>query len=73
MTHNNSVTSFSQLLRHLMLEKEQQGFQLVQMLIWLSLVSAEHAGSNATDMTKHIIIIKHKVINKKRKGSHRDR
>lgn len=45
MTHNESITTFSQLSHFLSMKKEQQDSELMQLLMWLSLVSAKLQGS----------------------------
>lgn len=69
MKHNDNITIFSQQLHRLDLEKSHRGFKLIHLLIWLSLVSAEHLGLIRNDMTKYKKL--QKTTFKKRKVSYR--
>lgn len=69
MKHNDSITIFSQLSHRLDLEKSHRVFKLIHLLIWLSLVTAEHLGLIGNDMTKYIKL--QKTTFKKTKVSYR--
>lgn len=53
------------------LKKNDKDTKLIQLFMWLNLVSTKRLGSNTSDMVKNITIEKLNVKNKKTKDAHR--